>query len=400
MSIVSVSRLAGPPHDGQSTLTQSSTAASGDLPFGLYSVTSGSSTGRSASGTGTVPHCGAVDDRNRAAPVALARDEPVAQAIVDGGMALALAVEPADDRLQRLAVAHPVEVGVAVNERAVARVGQLPPFDHALDRQVVGLREGEVAPVVAGDGHDRAGAVLHQHVVGDEHRDRLAVDRVDHTAPERDAGLLAVGVAALLVGLRHRVVDVVAHGLLVRRPGGQLEHVRVLGRHHEERRAEERVGTRREDGVVDPQVRAVERDLGADGAADPVALHRLDVLGPLDRRKVLQQPVGVVGDAEEPLLELARLDDRAAALAGALGGDLLVGEHRLVVRAPLDRGLLAVGEAALEELQEEPLRPAVVARLVRAELARPVDRDPPLAELALEGLDRRGRRVARVNARS
>ena len=34
MSIVSVSRSAGPPHFGQVVFTQSSAAASGDFPFG------------------------------------------------------------------------------------------------------------------------------------------------------------------------------------------------------------------------------------------------------------------------------------------------------------------------------------------------------------------------------
>ena len=56
MSIVSVSRRASPPHDGHSVLTQSSAAASGLLPFGAYSSTSGSSTGSWSSGTGTIPH--------------------------------------------------------------------------------------------------------------------------------------------------------------------------------------------------------------------------------------------------------------------------------------------------------------------------------------------------------
>ena len=77
---------------------------------------------------------------------------------------------------------------------------------------------------------------------------------------------------------------------------------------------------------------------------------------------------------------------------------LLVGQHGLVLRAPVDRRLLAVGEPALEQLQEDPLRPAVVARLVGAELARPVDRDAPRAELALEGGDRLRGRLARVLA--
>src|SRR5206468_2970418 len=95
-----------------------------------------------------------------------------------------------------------------------------------------------------------------------------------------------------------------------------------------------------------------------------------------------------------PLLELADLDDRAAALAAPVD-HLLVGENRLVLRAPVDGGLLARREPALEEPQEDPLRPAVVLGLVSAELARPVDRDAPVAELALEARDRLVGRLAR-----
>ena len=58
MSIVSESRRAGPPHDGQSTSTQSVAAASGETPLGFRSAprSSGSSTGSWSSGTATSPH--------------------------------------------------------------------------------------------------------------------------------------------------------------------------------------------------------------------------------------------------------------------------------------------------------------------------------------------------------
>ena len=174
------------------------------------------------------------------------------------------------------------------------------------------------------------------------------------------------------------------HRRLVLGSGRETQHVRVLGGHHEERRAEQRVRPRREHGVVDPELLAAEDHLGALGAPDPVALHRLDVLGPVDRVEIVKQPLGVVGDPQEPLLELAQLDLRAAALTMAVD-HLLVREHRGVVGAPVDRRLPAVGESGGEELEEDPLRPAVVARLVGGELARPVKRDPPAAEVDLEG---------------
>ena len=55
VSIVSVSRRAGAPQIGHVVFTQSSAAASGERPCGAKSSTSGSRTGRSSSGTGTMP---------------------------------------------------------------------------------------------------------------------------------------------------------------------------------------------------------------------------------------------------------------------------------------------------------------------------------------------------------
>ena len=136
----------------------------------------------------------------------------------------------------------------------------------------------------------------------------------------------------------------------------------MLGRQHEEGRAEERVGPGREHREVERRLLAAEDHLGALRAADPVALHRDHALRARSSSvEVLQQPVGVVGDLEEPLLELLHDDRRAAALAAPVD-HLLVRQHGLVLRAPLDRRALAVGEPALEQLQEDPLGPAVVAR--------------------------------------
>ncbi len=279
--------------------------------------------------------------------------------------------------------------------------GSSPPDGSSMTRRIgrsYFCAKRVVALVVRGHRHQRARAVLHEHVVGDEHRQLLAVDGVRDRAPQRYAGLRLVDVAAQLLVGGQRTVDVVAHLRLVLRALGQAQHVGVLGRHREERRAEERVGARREHDVVGAGVLAAERDLGALRAADPVALHDLDVLGPLDRVEVLEQPVGVVGDAKEPLRELADLDERAGPLAAAVL-DLLVGEHGLLDGVPVDRRLLLVGQTTLEELEEDPLRPAVDARLVRAELARPVDRDAPFVEGLAELHDRGIRRRARVLAR-
>ena len=155
---------------------------------------------------------------------------------------------------------------------------------------------------------------------------------------------------------------------------------RMLGTRHEERRPEERVGPGREDlyGTV-----AIypEPYLGALGAADPVPLKGLDPLGPLYLGEV-EELVGVVRDLEQPLGEVLLDDLRPAPLAPAIRANyLLPRQRRLVLGAPVDRGLLAVREPLLEELEEEPLVPAVVLGRARDDLGGEVEHRPHLPEL-------------------
>jgi len=56
VSIVSVSRFAGPPHFQQVAFTNSGICASGESPRPLNSAVFGSTMGRSSSRTGTMPH--------------------------------------------------------------------------------------------------------------------------------------------------------------------------------------------------------------------------------------------------------------------------------------------------------------------------------------------------------
>ena len=321
----------------------------------------------------------AVDDRDRAAPVALARHRPVAQAVRDRGGAAALLPQPLDDLRDPFARRQPGELAGVDQDFGLL-------VDHRPYRQAVGLGELAVALVVRGHGHDRAGPVVHQHVVGDPDRDPLVVDRIDDVVAGEDAVLVLR--LPLLDRARAGLLHVRAH-LVVR----QLLDQRVLRREHEERGAEQRVRPRREDGNVDVQLLVAEEHLRALGAPDPVALDRLRLLGPVDQRQVVEQLVGVRGDPEEPLHHVPRDDGRPAALAPAVD-HVLVGDDRLVLRAPVDRRLLAIGQPGLEELQEQPLRPAVVLDLVRGRLAVPVDhpaqaphlgadvRDVPLDDLA------------------
>ena len=113
--------------------------------------------------------------------------------------------------------------------------------------------------------------------------------------------------------------------------------------------------------------------------------------------KSFSKPLGVVGDAEEPLRQLLGLHRGVAALACAFH-DLLVGKDGLTRGAPVDRGFFLVGQPLLVELEEQPLGPLVVFGTRGHHLASPVDGDAQAPKLPVDGGDRffgeNGRRFA------
>ncbi len=213
-----------------------------------------------------------------------------------------------------------------------------------------------------GHRHDRAGAVAHEHVVGDEHRHVPAVGGVLGERAGEHARLLAAFGLTFQLRLLRRELAVGRHRLrgelveaergppLERRVGRPLvgdDRVdqRVLGREHHVGGAEERVGAGGEHGDLDALVLLDrERDLGTDAAADPVALHQLDRLRPVEQVEVGEQAIGVGGDAQHPLRERSPEHRVVAAVATAVGGDLFVGQHRAERGAPVHERVVEVRE--------------------------------------------------------
>ena len=176
--------------------------------------------------------------------------------------------------------------------------------------------------------------------------------------------------------------------LLVRLGGGAGQ--RMVGGDGHEFRAKQRVGPRRED--LDLARLAERRGQGeaqqqALRAADPIVLHEPHFFRPaLQRLEAREQLLGVIGDLEEPLRQLALLDERAGAPAAPVD-DLLIGEHGVVDRVPVHLGLLAVDDSGLQKIQEELLLAAVIGGIAGRDLARPVEREAERFELRLHRRD-------------
>ena len=333
-----------------------------------------------------------MDYRNRAAPVALPADAPVAQAIIHPALAPA----------QRLHAPGQLRLGI-LDRHAVeeARIDDSPRPEISLGANLEGVRlmfrrahhrhhvepvfagEIEVALVVRRAAEDGPGAVVHQDEVGDiDRHGPVRVERVDHPQP---------GVEAFLLGLLQRLFRG-AHAAAVGAERGQpldppLQRPgqRMIRRDRREAGPEQGVvagGVGLELGPLDQIARRyLKAELQPLRAPDPVALHGAHLLGPLvqpvERR---QQLLGHVRDLEEPLGQLAPLDRRARAPALAVD-HLLVGQHRVVDRVPVHHRGFARHQPGLQHVEEHRLLLGVVFRVAGGELALPVDAQPHRFEL-------------------
>ena len=273
--------------------------------------------------------------------------------------------------------------------------------DHPPDRQLVLAGELEVAGVMSRHPHDRARAIAGQHVVGDPDWNSLFGEGVDRIGAGKDAGLLVLRRKALDFRFRFGALDVGVHRSPLVWRHDFLKNL-VLGRHHHEGRAEDGIGPGGEDAQL-PVPLNEEVQIGALAAPNPVGLHQLDPLRPaVELAEIVEEALGIGGDLEEPLLQLLLCRLGAAAPAHAVD-DLLVGEHGVVFGTPIDRGLLFVGEPTFEELQEQPLGPAVVIVIAGRHLAVPGVEHPHQVELMLRDrdvvLNRHPRRDATLDRR-
>ena len=205
-------------------------------------------------------------------------------------------------------------------------------------------------------------------------------------------GLEAEGQALLLHGLQHGFAGAAPAAFVEERlelgvAGRRLDGQGVLRGHGQVGHAHERVGAGGEDAERRGALGDLEMRLDALGAADPVALHGADRLGPaLEPIEPGEQLLGVIGDPEEPLRDQAPLDRSTRAPALAVD-DLLVGEHGLIDRVPVDQRGFLVDEALPEQLQKKPLLPPVIVRPAGRELAAPVVAEAQALELGAHVLD-------------
>ena len=275
----------------------------------------------------------AMDHGDRATPVTLAGNPPVAQAEIDLALANRFAGQRGAfqilsdslfgfDDCQSIEETGVEKDTIVHDRRRAACEGRVGGFisqrgwpNDRPDWQVIGDREVVIALIMRRTPENRACAVIHQ----DEIRD---IDRKDLRRIQRMLGPNA-GIEALFVCCVDRCLGS-AHSpafITKGRECGVMRRSRfcegVIGRDGHEARAEQRVRPR----GVNFQLRFAAGCCGrieseahhqSFGAANPVGLHEAHLLGPA--REMIergQQIIGVIRDFQKPLRQLPLLDQRA-----------------------------------------------------------------------------------------
>ncbi len=131
--------------------------------------------------------------------------------------------------------------------------------------------------------------------------------------------------------------------------------------------------------------------------SNPVRLHLLDLLRPVQLIQVIKQPLRIRCNLQHPLTEVLLRDLGAAAFAFAIH-DLFIGKTGLAGRTPVNREFLLIGKPFLEHLHENPLGPLIEFRVSGIHLPVPVIQSRNLINLLLDILHILSRGNRRMHA--
>ena len=191
--------------------------------------------------------------------------------------------------------------------------------------------------------HDRPGAIPGQNIVGCPDRHLLSVGRIDRVRPGEHTALVLGQVGALEVAFPGRLGLIhLDCGLVL--DGNNLPEQSALWRHDHVGRAEQRVRPSGEDGNLEVGILDAEKHLSTLRASDPVALHFLERVAPVDAVKIVEQALRVSGDAQHPLAHRLAHHRETTDLAHAIL-DLLVGQDGAEFRTPVHRRFTHIGQA-------------------------------------------------------
>ena len=291
---------------------------------------------------------------------------------------------------------------------SVSNIGSachIPTPDHFDNRDVELAGKIPVSLVSARHGHNRPGSIGEQDIIGDPDRNGLSIGGIQRIAAGVDPGLFFQQFRAGQVGLAQRLFFIgLNYGPIFR--GGDALNQGMFRGQDTIGRAKQRIRARgkdvekgvflREQGAI--AVAQLETNAGALTPPDPVALHFLDIFRPIELVESGQQPFRIGRDTEHPLPH-GPADDLMSTALTLTVDDFFVGQDRAQGRTPVDRHLCHIGQTALVQFEENPLRPAIVVGITGRNLPVPIVGKAQGLDLTPKGRDIAGRCFPRVRTR-
>ena len=307
----------------------------------------------------------APDHGDRLTPVALTGEYPVTQFEIRFRMADSLFRDPLFHGGDRFFHRHAVEkirvdhdTGIVFQDEGFLH--HIAALDNLDNRQAELGGKFPVALVVARHAHHDASAIAHEHIVRNKERDMRSGNGMHRFDPlEAHTGFVLAQFTALKIALAGGFSLISLHLIPVFDLILPRFQILMLRRHDHIGHAEESIAA----GCVHGELIAVggcEIHLGPFAAADPVALLDLHTIDEIQIVQIVDQTVGIFGNAQHPL-GLLLADDRAAAALTHTFHHFFVGQNAFTAGAPVDGHGSFIGQAVLVKLQENPLGPFVVA---------------------------------------
>src|SRR3989344_8020498 len=104
---------------------------------------------------------------------------------------------------------------------------------------------------------------------------------------------------------------------------------------------------------------------------DPILLYQFNFLRPVQLVQISKQPVGIIGNLQNPLAQSFSFHRRLAPLA-PVALQILLRQSGFARRTPDNRLARFISQPFFEKLQKHPLRPFVIFLIGRVDLARPI----------------------------
>ncbi len=178
-----------------------------------------------------------------------------------------------------------------------------------------------------GDSHNGSRAVFHKNIIGNIQRDLSAIDRVCNIPAGKNTFFLDTGLHPLYFRFVPYIANELSYFFFIRSVFNKLFYHGMLGGKDHIAASENSINPCCKTGKCTLGINYGKIYVHTFRSSYPVALHCPDLLRPFIKLGyVIQKPLGIIRNTEEPLFKFFLVNDRVTSFASAVNY-LFIGKH-------------------------------------------------------------------------